>query len=377
LDASKRIEKIRSFLKEENIGLSIITNPDNQYYLSGFLALIYSRPIILTIDDNSKNLIIPALEENHAKEDSDADNILVYYEHPEQKHKGTNYLQHLDSILDNHKENKKIAVEFKSMSIGMAEYLKNKGFKLIDMSDKIKEMRYIKDEQEMDLLEKSGELVSLAVAESIKNLKPGISEIEFDSYGDNALYSETSKKYPNASLYKFEMSPSGIERTNMPHVFSNTRKFEEKDIVIHSRQVGLNNYHAECERTFFIGEPTEKQKEVFNVMVEAQAACMDFIKPGVKAKEVDEVGRSIIQKAGYGEYAYHRIGHGIGIGSHEEPYLRFDSELILKEGMVFSIEPGIYIPGVGGFRHSDTIVVTQNGSKIITDFPRKLEDLIF
>jgi Xaa-Pro dipeptidase len=377
LDASKRIEKIRSFLKEENIGLSIITNPDNQYYLSGFLALIYSRPIILTIDDNSKNLIIPALEENHAKEDSDADNILVYYEHPEQKHKGTSYLQHLDSILDNHKENKKIAVEFKSMSIGMAEYLKNKGFKLIDMSDKIKEMRYIKDEQEMDLLEKSGELVSLAVAESIKNLKPGISEIEFDSYGDNALYSETSKKYPNASLYKFEMSPSGIERTNMPHVFSNTRKFEEKDIVIHSRQVGLNNYHAECERTFFIGEPTEKQKEVFNVMVEAQAACMDFIKPGVKAKEVDEVGRSIIQKAGYGEYAYHRIGHGIGIGSHEEPYLRFDSELILKEGMVFSIEPGIYIPGVGGFRHSDTIVVTQNGSKIITDFPRKLEDLIF
>ncbi|MDW7669481.1 MAG: Xaa-Pro peptidase family protein [Bacillota bacterium] len=377
MDASKRIEKIRSFLKEENIGLSIITNPDNQYYLSGFLALIYSRPIILTIDKNSKSLIIPALEENHAKEDSDADNILVYYEHPELKEKGTSYLQHLDTILDNHKENKKIAVEFKAMPIGLAEYLKNKGFELIDISDIIKEMRYIKDEQEMDLLEKSGELVSLAVAESIKNLKPGISEIEFDSYGDNALYAETAKRYPNVSLFKFQMSPSGIERTNMPHVFSNTRKFKDKDIIIHSRQVGLNNYHAECERTIFIGEPSEKQKKVFKVMVEAQATCMGFIKPGVMAKEVDEIGRKIIQEAGYGEYAYHRIGHGIGIGSHEEPYLRFDSELIIKEGMVFSIEPGIYIPGIGGFRHSDTIVITKDGSKIITDFPRELEELIF
>ncbi|MPN53312.1 putative dipeptidase PepE [bioreactor metagenome] len=87
--------------------------------------------------------------------------------------------------------------------------------------------------------------------------------------------------------------------------------------------------------------------------------------------------RRVIQKAGYGSYANHRCGHGIGVGLHEEPYLRFDNELVLQKGMVFSIEPGIYIPQVGGFRHSDTVILTEKGSMKITDYKNKLEDLIF
>ncbi len=82
-------------------------------------------------------------------------------------------------------------------------------------------------------------------------------------------------------------------------------------------------------------------------------------------------------ESGYAEYAIHRIGHGIGIGNHEEPYLRFDSDLVLEEGMVFSIEPGIYIPELGGFRHSDTVILTKDGNQLITDYPTELENLIF
>lgn len=219
--------------------------------------------------------------------------------------------------------------------------------------------------------------MSLALSESLKKAMAGISEIELDQYGNKALFEETAQKYPNASLDYFVMSPSGLIRSVMPHVFSNTRKLTENDIVIHSRQVGLNGYRAECERTFFIGEPTAKQKEVFNVAFEAQKAAMEMIKPGIMAKEVDMAARQIIQKAGYGEYAIHRTGHGIGLGVHEEPSLRFDSDLILQEGMAFSIEPGIYIPGVGGFRHSDTVIITKEGARVITDYPRELEHLIF
>ena len=93
------------------------------------------------------------------------------------------------------------------------------------------------------------------------------------------------------------------------------------------------------------------------------------------AAEVDEVSRVVIREAGYEEYAVHRVGHGLGISEHEEPYLRFDNDLVLEEGMVFCVEPGIYVPELGGFRHSDTVVLTREGSRPTTDYPRDLASL--
>ncbi|SHJ41894.1 Metallopeptidase family M24 [Dethiosulfatibacter aminovorans DSM 17477] len=100
---------------------------------------------------------------------------------------------------------------------------------------------------------------------------------------------------------------------------------------------------------------------------------MDFIKPGLKMSEVDSVARKIVQDAGYGDYFIHRAGHAIGLAFHEESYIRFDSDVIIKENMVFSIEPGIYVPGIGGFRHSDTVIINKSGADVITDYPRKIE----
>jgi Xaa-Pro aminopeptidase len=102
---------------------------------------------------------------------------------------------------------------------------------------------------------------------------------------------------------------------------------------------------------------------------------MDMVKPGVKAKDVDIASFEVFDKAGYGDYVQHRIGHGLGLSEHEEPYLRFDNELVLEEGMVYTIEPGIYLPGIGGFRHSDTIIVTKDGCRSFTTYPRGIDDL--
>jgi Xaa-Pro dipeptidase len=377
MDASKRLSIIREFMKENTLSMCIVTDVSNQYYISGFKALIYSRPIVLTIDYNETSLVIPGLEENHALHQAEIDKLFIYFEHPERANEGITYLEHLNTILSTLKEGSTLGVEFNSIPLGLADYIKNKGFKLLNISDKIKEMRYIKDEQELDLLMKSGELVSHALAESLNNAKVGMSEIELDAIGNKAFLTKVALEYPEATVAGMGMSPSGLIRTNMPHVFSNTRKFDDREIIIHSRQVGLYDYHAECERTFFIGEPSEEQKKAFIAMYESQQACLKFVKPGVTAKEVDKVGRDILIDAGYGDYAIHRIGHGIGIGSHEEPYLRFDSDLVLEEGMVFSIEPGIYIPELGGFRHSDTVILTKEGSQLITEYPRELDQLIF
>jgi Xaa-Pro dipeptidase len=377
MDVSKRISEMKNFMEENHLKASIIINFENQYYLSGFKAITYSRPVVLVIEPERTNLIVPALEEVHAQSEAQTDQLYVYYEHPEKSSRGITYLDHTKSILSKFAPGSKIGVEFHSLPVKVAYLIKDMRLELFDIGDKIAEMRYIKDSQEIALLQESGRLVSLALRESLKHTQPGMTEIELDSYGNQALFNETAKKHPNATLEFFVMSPSGLSRSIMPHVFSNTRQLEEKDIIIHSRQVGLNGYRAECERTLFVGEPTEEQKNAFQVALEAQLAALDVIKVGVRAKDVDDAARKVIRKAGLEDYAIHRTGHGIGIGLHEEPSLRFDNDLILQEGMAFSIEPGLYIPGVGGFRHSDTVILTKEGTKLITDYPKELKDLIF
>lgn len=190
-----------------------------------------------------------------------------------------------------------------------------------------------------------------------------------------ALFEEAARNHPEATLEAMAFSPSGPDRSAWPHVFSNTRRLVEGDVLIHSRQVSLNGYRAELERTVILGEPTEQQREAFEVAREAQQAAIDAIEPGVTAASVDHAARKIVQDADYGEYAIHRTGHGLGISAHEEPHLRFDNDLILEEGMVFTVEPGFYVSGLGGFRHSDTVIVEAGGNRLITECPRDLESL--
>ncbi|MBS4192327.1 aminopeptidase P family protein [Bacillus sp. FJAT-49705] len=377
MNVSHRISELRSFMNIEGIEATIVSNPDHQYYVSGFKALLYSRPIIYVLDDQNSHLIVPALEEVHAKDEAKIDYIHVYFEHPERADEGISPYQHLKTLLKNYKTGSKIGVDMASTPAEQVVFIRELGLEIVDIGKKIMEMRYVKDEEELKLIEEAGYLANVAVRESLNACEVGITEIEIDARGNIAVFKETAKKYPNATLDLIVMSPSGVERTIMPHVFSNTRQVRTGDIIIHSRQVALNGYRAELERTIVIGELTKEQKKGFEAAKIAQQAAMDFIKPGVTAAEVDEVSRSILKKEGFADYAIHRVGHGIGISAHEEPSLRFDNNLILKENMVFTIEPGIFIPGVGGFRHSDTLILTKNGSRRITEYPSELEDLTY
>lgn len=374
---SKRIDILRNHFPSLEIDAAIIMNFENQFYFSGLKAITYSRPIVLGVDNNQTHLIIPSLEEEHAKDKTEIDNFYVYHESKLRSEEGESYLDYFKQLLDTLPDNSRIGIEFSSLPVILRNMLVDKGFSLVNIDSYIAKMRFVKEEQELELIREAGRLVSLAVKESLENSKHGITEIELDQFGNTALFKEVARKHPNSTLDFFAMSPSGIKRTNMPHVFSNTRQLEKNDIIIHSRQVSFNGYRAECERTFFIGEPTSKQEKIFSVAIEAQAEVLKRIKVGMSASEVNEIARIIIEEAGLEEYMNHRTGHGIGIGLHEEPSLRFDNELILEEGMVFCVEPGIYVPNIGGFRHSDTVILTKNGTELITEYPRLLSDLVF
>ncbi|MCG1008495.1 aminopeptidase P family protein [Salinicoccus sp. ID82-1] len=375
MNIKQRTQRLKSFMKDNAIDVALISNFENQFYFSGLKAILYSRPILLVIEKDQESLIIPALEEEHAKEKTNADHLYIYNE-VENRTGGRSYLEQVDTVLSKLEKGSTVGIEYNALPTDITLKLMESGFDIRNIQDEVATMRAVKSDEEIEAMRHSGRLVSNALEKTITNTKIGMSELEIDYYGNEYLFKEVPKHFPNSTLDYFVMSPSGVERTNMPHVFSNTRQLENKDIIIHSRQVGLNGYRAECERTYFVGEPTPRQRETFEVMVQAQQAALNFIKVGVTAREVNQQALDVIKKAGLEEYVVHRTGHGIGVGFHEEPSLRFDNDLVLEPGMVFCIEPGIYIPGVGGFRHSDTVVLTESGTEVITDYPRDLDSLV-
>ena len=377
MDTSHRIEHFRRFMEERGIALCLVTGPDDQYYLSGFKAVVYSRPIDLVITPERISMVIPALEEDHSRAEAAVDELLVYYEHPERAGEGKTHVEHLDRMVARLSSGARIGVQADSLPWGLAQHLTAAGFQLADVGPRIQEMRFIKDEAEIQLMLEAGRLASLGVGASLAALTPGITEIDMDGVGNRAILAEVSAKHPGATLDLFAMSPAGPVRTVMPHVFSNTRPIEKGDVIIHSRQVALNGYRGESERTCFMGTPSPKQEEMFYLMLEAQLAGLDALRPGVPMKEVDQASRIVFQNAGLGEYFIHRTGHGLGLSVHEPPFLRFDEDMMVKEGMVFTVEPAIFIPGLGGFRHSDTAIVTASGNQVTTEHPNDIRSMTF
>lgn len=363
-------------MEKENVEAVLVTDPYNQCYLTGFEIITYSRPIFTIVTKHESILIVPGLEEQHAKATAVYDRLLVYYEHPE-KAESIDPMQLIERCLGRLNGNKKIGIEFRSMPFGLASYLQANNWELLDITTEMIHQRSVKDDQELEKLRNSCLLASHSIQASLQALKAGMTELEIESIGTQALYQEAPKLFPNSAVMTRGMCPSGIERTVMPHVFSNLKKVEAGDGLIITRISSLDGYKGECERTCFVGEPTEKQRELFNIMLKAQHAALQIVKAGVKASKIDAAARSVIHEAGYGEFAIHRVGHSIGLSLHEAPYFRFDEDFILQEGMAFTVEPGIYVPGIGGFRHSDTIIVTKDGYEMLTNCPRSIDELIF
>ncbi len=375
MDTSLRIQALRVHMAEQGLDACLLSSPENMQYMSGFQAITYSRPILFVVDQASTHLIIPALEEEHADLTSTGvEHLRVYYEHPEKISIAASPFDPLGEILPG---GIRLGVEFASVSLRMADTLRAMGYTLFDLSGTLKTMRYLKDEQEKEYIREGGRLCCFAFGKTLEHARAGVSEMELEQYGTQALYELLGDHYPYDFSSPSCITPSGAARTIMPHVYSSCRRLSKGDMVIHVRKPAINGYHAELERTFFIGQPGEKAKRAFCAMVEAQQAVFDQVRPGVCAADLDLVGRDVLRKYGYGDYAIHRIGHGQGLGRHEEPYLSCQTDIVLQKDMVFTVEPGIYIPGVGGFRHSDTIIVTENGFENVTEFPRTLDELTF
>jgi Xaa-Pro dipeptidase len=375
IDFASRLTKFRQTLDEEGLDAAVIMSPATIAYLSGFQALIYSRPIYLVVDRQRTMLIVPGLEEEHAGNAQEIDRVVVYYEHPEKGASGENAPDTLSHELAT-AGLQKIGMEYASAPIALREHLESGGMTTADISPAIGRLRLIKEPGEIELMKLAAELARIGVMATLDAAAPGQSQLAIESQGTNAILEAAPHLTPDATVNPLGFTTSGPE-TSLPHLITTTRRLTRPDLCIHSRQVAVDGERAELERTFAIGAMDGKTLDVFNVAEAAQQAAIDACTPGRPMSEVDTAARSIIQKAGYGEYSIHRTGHGLGIEPHEPPYIRWDNDAPLEEGMVVSIEPGIYIPGVCGARHSDTIVIAANGPLVITDAPYGADNLTF
>jgi Xaa-Pro aminopeptidase len=168
----------------------------------------------------------------------------------------------------------------------------------------------------------------------------------------------------------------GGRSTAMPHGFVKGHGIQMGDVLVSGAGADIDGYHSELERTMIVGEPTSEQERAFAAMLALQTRAIEVMAPGVTAGEVELATVTLAEELGVQESLRHHAGHSIGLEGHEATFLDRGDEAVLEPGMVFTVEPGVYLKELGGFRHSDTVVITDDGNRVMTSYPREIKDLL-
>lgn len=221
-------------------------------------------------------------------------------------------------------------------------------------------MREVKDKSEIKAMKASADIMSTVLDEVLYGLEPGLTEIEvareieelcYDAGAEGMAFPPIVASGPNAAL---------------PHAVPTGRKIGPKDPIIFDVGVKLDGYCCDMTRTIFLEEPSSRFKEIYRVVRRAQLAALEYVRPGEDSTKPDSIARNIIKEAGFGDYFGHSLGHGVGLATHEAPRLSPRNPIKLQEGMVVTVEPGIYIPGKGGVRLEEMVVIEKDGPRILT-----------
>jgi Xaa-Pro dipeptidase len=237
----------------------------------------------------------------------------------------------------------------------------------LDGTELVSRLRMYKDADEVALMQRAVKIAEEAVTETLDRLCAGVTEREIAGELTIQMLKRGSEPdLPFAPIVAFG------EQTANPHAVPGDRRLREGDLVLFDWGASVDGYFSDLTRMFSYGEPAEELSRITEIVAEANMAARRVAGPGITAGEVDRAARDLIQLAGYGEYFIHRTGHGLGLESHEEPYIRGDNEQLLEPGMSFTIEPGIYLPGIGGARIEDDVVVTKSGIDTLSRLERSL-----
>ncbi len=240
---------------------------------------------------------------------------------------------------------------------------------MIPVSGWVEEQRMVKTSDEVALIEKAQDIADDAFALLTDSIRIGASEI------DLALEFEFTMRKMGSAGVAFPLIVVTGERSSLPHGVPSQKKIEDGDFITFDFGAAYQGYVSDETRTFIVGHASKKHEEIYNVVLEAQMAALEAVKPGASGIEVDAVARKIIEDAGYGPNFGHGLGHGVGLVVHEGPRLSKKSTDILVPGNIVTVEPGIYVPGFGGCRIEDLVLVTETGCRILSHSPKELRVL--
>ncbi|MHB9302698.1 M24 family metallopeptidase [Thermofilum pendens] len=239
------------------------------------------------------------------------------------------------------------------------------GKQLYDYSKEFSLIRRVKDPGELEAINRAARLAELAMRKALDTLEPGVTESEVASEILKVIVS--SGAYPS-----FPPIVAFGEHAAHPHAKPSLRRLIKGDFVKIDLGAKVDGYCSDMTRTLVFGEPSEKQRRIFEAVVKAQESALASIKAGVQAREVHAIALRALKEAGLSQYFNHGLGHGVGVDIHEEPYLNLQSEAVLLEGDVVTVEPGVYLPGYGGVRIEDMVYVERGGGRLLTFFSKDM-----
>lgn len=348
-----KLNKIRNLFDEKGIDGLLITSTYNRFYMTGFtgssgVALISKGKAVFITD-------------------------FRYIEQAKKQAPDFEIVKHEGPIIT------EVAAQVKKLGITKlgfeqnfvsfsqyTDYKKEISADLVPVSNMVEKLRLIKSPAEIKILKEAAQIADAAFEHIVNFLRPGLTEIEVS----NEL--EFFMRKQGATSSSFDIIVASGVRSALPHGVATSKVIEKGDFVTMDYGALYNGYISDITRTVSIGEPSDELKNIYGIVREAQQNGMDKIKPGLLANEADALTRDIIAGKGYGEYFGHSTGHGIGVEVHEGPILSAKSEIVLEPNMVVTVEPGIYIPGVGGVRIEDDTIITESGNESLTHSTKEL-----
>ncbi len=329
------------------IDVLIVTNHENKKYVSGFkgsesLVALFKDNVVFVTDGRYKTAVKADLKAG----------VEAYITETGQSH-----FDKLVSVLKT-KNIKNIGIEANNMTVSMLENFKNAfdNCQFVSTYNELETVREIKSEEELDLIKEAVKITDKAFSYVIENIKPGMSEIEVRNMVDQAHFNL------GADSLSFETIVASGPNGALPHAKPSDRIIEDGDMVTIDFGCFKNQYCSDMTRSFFVGSATnEKLIEIHNIVYKAWETQIAAAKAGMSGHELDKIGRDIIEEAGYGEYFMHGTGHALGLEVHENPRVAKGWTKQLLPGHVVTIEPGIYVEGIGGVRIENDIIIREGG----------------
>ncbi|HTR26078.1 MAG TPA: Xaa-Pro peptidase family protein [Terriglobales bacterium] len=375
----RKVSQVQAAMAERKLDALVLLHAINVIYTTGYYHLSTERPLAALIPKSGDPaLFIPGLESDQVKlwwvKDYEA-----YFDFPGP----INRVRWIFERVAKRGFGKgRIGVEeatpsrMKQIKLGAPEA------EIVEAFDIVEDMRQVKDEAELNVMRRSMFYTeySVQVGRDYVHKHGAVSENEILKAAADAVADRMSTDLKDVVGVSIDPPFGGLvpfgRRSAFPHAVPSTDRLKNGDALIISFGSCVGGYNVESERSFVIGKPSDHAKRLFEAMLAAHDAGVENMKEGAIAEEVDKKSLDQIRKAGFEKFLRHRTGHGIGLEGHESPWIAEGDKTVLKQGMTFSCEPGVYDPDWGGFRHSDTVVVRKEKGEVLNRYPTRIEDMI-